>query len=185
ATVALGARTTTTSSSGTYSFTGIPAGTYPTISASYPGYTASTSASVPVTDGGTTVRNFSLASSSSGSCLVDTSQADFNAGVQTNVDVTSSPGDVKLSKPDLLDQQNSTVSPTGFGITNTSWAGQTFTAAISGQLVRADIELFCSGCTTAGPNITVSIRATTGATPIPTGADLATATIAGFNDGGA
>ena len=35
------------------------------------------------------------------------------------------------------------------------------------------------------PNITLSIRATTGATPVPTGADLATATIAGFNDGGA
>src|SRR5205807_565332 len=102
ATVALGARTTTTSSSGAYSFTG-------------------------------------------------------------------SPGDVKLSKPDLLDQQNSNVNPLGLPISNTSWAGQTFTPAIGGQLVRADIELFCSGCTTAGPNITVSIRATTGATPIPTG----------------
>ena len=31
----------------------------------------------------------------------------------------------------------------------------------------------------------MSIRATTGATPVPTGADLATATLAGFNDGGA
>src|ERR1043165_535701 len=179
ATVALGARTTTTDSSGAYSFTGIPAGTYPTISASYVGYTTSTSASVAVTDGGTTTRNFSLSAASTGSCLVDTAQADFNAATsQTNVDVASSPGDVKLSKPDLLDQQNSTVSPTGSIISNTSWAGQTFTAAISGQLVRADIELFCSGCTATSPNITVSIRATSGGAP--TGADLATATIAGF-----
>ena len=42
-----------------------------------------------------------------------------------------------------------------------------------------------AGCTGASPNITVSIRATTGATPVPTGADLASATLAGFNDGGA
>ncbi|HKS25607.1 MAG TPA: carboxypeptidase regulatory-like domain-containing protein, partial [Thermoanaerobaculia bacterium] len=184
ATVSLGARTTTTNSSGVYSFTGIPAGTYPTLTASSPGFTASTTTSIPVTDGGTTTRNFSLGSASSGSCLVDTSQADFNAGVLTNVEVTTSPGDVKLTKPDLLDQQNSQVNPTGFGITTTSWAGQTFTPAVSGQLVRADIDLFCSNCTAVGPNITVSIRATTGATPVPTGADLATATIAGFNDGG-
>src|ERR1051326_1797626 len=184
ATVSLGARTTTTNSSGVYSFTGIPAGTYPTLSAAYVGYTTSTTTSIPVTDGGTTTRNFSLSAASSGSCLVDTSQADFNAASQqTNVDVTSSPGDVKLAKPDLIDQSNSTVSPTGFGFTNTSWAGQTFTAGISGQLTRADVELFCSACTATSPNITVSIRPTSGGAP--TGAPLAPATIAGFNDGGA
>jgi len=184
ATVSLGARTTTTNSSGVYSFTAIPAGTYPTISASYVGYATSTSTSVAVTDGGTTTRNFSLNAASSGSCLVDTSHADFNtASSQTNLDVTTSPGDVKLAKPDLIDQSNATVSPTGFGISNTSWAGQTFTAGITGQLTRADVELFCYACTAVSPNIPVSIRATSDGAP--TGADLATATIAGFNDGGA
>ncbi|HEY6213978.1 MAG TPA: carboxypeptidase-like regulatory domain-containing protein, partial [Vicinamibacterales bacterium] len=183
--VTLGSRTTTADASGNYSFNAIPAGTYPTLTASYPGYTASSVSSVPVTDGGTTTRNFSLNGGSSGSCAVDTTQADFNAGVQTNVDVTTTPGNVVLAKPDLLDQSNSNVTASGFGISTTSWAGQTFTPAISGKLVRADIELFCNGCSTNSSNVTVSIRATTGATPVPTGADLATATLPGFNDGGA
>ena len=90
-----------------------------------------------------------------------------------------------LANPDNTDAQNTNVSPTGFGFTNTSWAGQTFTPTVTGQLKRVDVELFCAGCTATSPNITVSIRATTGATPVPTGADLATATIPGFNDGGA
>ncbi|HEV2720110.1 MAG TPA: carboxypeptidase-like regulatory domain-containing protein, partial [Thermoanaerobaculia bacterium] len=181
ATVSLGARNTTTNSSGVYSFTGIPAGTYPTISASYAGYATSTSTNVVVTDGGTTTRNFSLSTASSGSCLVDTTQADFNAGLQTNLDVTSSPGDIKLSKPDILDQQNTNTTNSGFGFTSTSWVGQTFQPAISGQLTRVDLDLFCSTCTGTAPNLTVSIRATT--SDLPTGADLATATIPGFTSG--
>ena len=56
---------------------------------------------------------------------------------------------------------------------------------MTGQLVRVDVELFCSGCSGTNPAITLSIRNTTGTTPVPTGADLATATLAGFNDGGA
>src|SRR5204863_2754383 len=68
---------------------------------------------------------------------------------------------------------------------NTAWAGQTFTPTVSGQLKRVDVELFCSSCTANTPNVTLSLRATTGATPVPTGADLGTATLPGFNDGGA
>src|SRR5207253_1340694 len=60
ATVSLGARSTTTNSSGFYSFSGVPAGTYPTLTASYAGFNSSTTTSIPITDGGTTVRNFSL-----------------------------------------------------------------------------------------------------------------------------
>jgi len=185
ATVSLGARSTTTDANGNYAFSAIPAGTYASITASYSGFVSQSHSGIAVSDGGTTTENFSLGSASSGSCTVDTTQSDFQAGVLTNVDITTTPGNVVLSKPDLLDQQNSTVSPTGFGITNSSWAGQTFTAAISGKLVRADVELFCAACTANSPNITFSIRATTGATPVPTGADLATATLTGFNDGGA
>ena len=55
---------------------------------------------------------------------------------------------------------------------------------MTGQLKRVDVELFCS-CSSNSPNVTLSIRNTTGATPVPTGADLATATLPGFNDGGA
>jgi hypothetical protein len=183
ATVALGSRTTTTNAGGGYSFTNIPAGTYPVITASFAGFGSSTVTNVVVADAGTTLEDFTLSAAPVGACFVDTSQADFQTGVGTNADMTTSPGDVKLLDAPGIDQQNQSVSPTGFAFTNTSWAGQTFTAGASGKLVRADVELFCSGCSGTNPNITVSIRATSGTTP--TGADLATATLAGFNDGGA
>src|SRR6185436_7698013 len=61
ATVQLGARkTTTTNASGFYSISGVPAGTYPSLTASYAGYTTATASTVPVTDGATTTRNFAL-----------------------------------------------------------------------------------------------------------------------------
>jgi hypothetical protein len=184
-TIAFGSRTATTNGSGVYSFTGIPAGTYSSISATLAGYSTGTTTPVVVSDGSTTTKNFSLANAPTSGCPADTSQSDFQTGSPSNTDLTTSAGDVLLSNPTFIDQQNNTVSPTGFGITNTSWAGQTFTPSVTGTLKRVDMELFCSSCTVASPNITVSIRATTGATPVPTGADLATATIAGFNDGGA
>jgi hypothetical protein len=183
ATVNLGARSTTTDLSGVFTFSSIPAGTYPTLTASAPGFITGTASSIVVTDGGTTTQNFSLNSAPPSACLTDTTQADFQTGVGTNVDVTTSPGDVILSNPSPIDQQNLSVTPNGFGVNSTSWAGQTFTPAVSGKLTRVDIDLFCSGCTGTTPNITVSIRATTGATPVPTGADLATATIPGFSSG--
>jgi len=160
ATVLLGSRSTTTNGTGGYTFTGIPAGTYATVTASYPGFVTGTATNVVITDGNTTIQNFSLATAPTSGCTTDTTQTDFQAEVATNIDLTSSAGDALLSKPDLLDQSNATVSPTGFGITNINWAGQTFTPALSGQLTRADVELFCSGCSGANPNITVSIRAT-------------------------
>ena len=110
---------------------------------------------------------------------MDTSQADFQTGVLANVDLTTSPGNVVLDAPASVDQQNLTVTTSGFGFTSTSWAGQTFTPAVTGSLSRVDLDLFCSNCTDTTPNLTVSIRATTG--NVPTGADLAVATISGFN----
>ena len=148
ATVSLGARSTTTDASGNYSFTNLPAGTYPTMTAAYPGYTTATSGAIAVTDGGTSSRNFSLSSASSGNCYVDTSQADFQAGVPTNIDITTTPGSA------VSDQARSAQSVEcerdrrrlrhhehGLGRTDVH-------PAISGKLVRADVELFCSGCTT-------------------------------------
>jgi len=183
ATVALGSRTTTTAANGTYSFTGLPSGTYPSITASFPGYVSGSAANVVISDGLTTTQNFSLTLAPTSGCLTDTTQADFQAGVPTNCDLTSSPGDVILVSTASIDQQNTTVTNNGFGFTSTSWAGQTFTPAVTGKLTRADLELFCSGCTGTTPNITVSIRATTGSPAVPTGADLATATITGFSSG--
>ncbi|MEO7733394.1 MAG: Ig-like domain repeat protein, partial [Kofleriaceae bacterium] len=115
------------------------------------------------------------------SCLIDTSLADFQAGVLTSCDATTTPGDVTLVVLPLLDQQNTTVTSNGFGFTATSWAGQTFVPTTSGPLNRIDLDLFCSGCSGTTPNIAVSVRATSGNPGVPTGADLATATIPGFN----
>jgi hypothetical protein len=185
ATVTLGARTATTNASGNYSFPSLPAGTYPSLSAGKAGFDSAASSTVAVPDGGTATRNFTLTAAAQSGCFTDNTQPGFQRGTPTNCDLVASPGSVVLAKPDNTQAQNSTVSSTGFGITNTTWAGQTFTPAVTGQLLRVDVELFCASCTAAGPSITLSIRATTGATPVPTGPDLATASITGFNDGGA
>ncbi|GGD46866.1 hypothetical protein GCM10011514_08580 [Emticicia aquatilis] len=81
----------------------------------------------------------------------------------------------------LIDQQSTSLGTSGVGITVTTFAGQTFTPSVSGTLTKADINLFCSGCTGTIPNLTLSVRATSAG--LPTGADLATATITGFNSG--
>jgi hypothetical protein len=183
ATVSLGARSTTTDGSGNYAFHNIPAGTYGSATAGYPGYSTSTSGIINVTDGGTVTQNFSLSSASSGTCYVDTTQADFLAGVPANVEMTSSPGDVKLTNPNVVDQQNVSLSNSGGALATTSWRGQIFKAAVSGKLIGIDVNLFAllnAGSTT--PNFTASIRAVSAG--VPTGADLASVTMAGFDDQG-
>jgi uncharacterized repeat protein (TIGR01451 family) len=182
ATVRLGSRTMTTDGTGFYSFAALPAGTYPTASASAAGLVSSTASGIVVSDGNTTTQNFSLGTAPTSACLTDTTQADFQTGTPTNVDLAASPGDVVLGKPDL-DQQNTTLGTSGVGITTTTWGGQTFTPSRSGQLTAVDINLFCSGCTGTTPNLTLSLRATSGG--LPTGADLASATVTGFNNGAA
>jgi hypothetical protein len=180
ATVNLGSRTTTTGPGGFYSFTGLPAGTYPGMTASFPGYTSASATNIVVNEASITSQNFVLSPGANSACLTDTSQADFQRGVPTSVDLTSSPGDVKLAGA-ILDQQNLAVTNSGFAFNATNWVGQTFQPAVTGQLTRADVDLFCSGCVGTIPNITVSIRATSG--DLPTGPDLATATIPGFSSG--
>jgi hypothetical protein len=183
ATVNLGSRTTTTDPSGFYSFTGLPAGTYPGMTASFPGYTSASATNVVVNEASITTQNFVLSPGANSACLTDTTQLDFQRGAPTSVDLNTSPGDVKLASPSNLDQQNLSVTTSGFGVNATSWVGQTFQPAVTGQLTRADIDLFCSGCTGTTPNNTLSIRATSG--DLPTGPDIATATIPGFNSGAA
>ncbi|HET7760074.1 MAG TPA: carboxypeptidase-like regulatory domain-containing protein [Gaiellaceae bacterium] len=184
ATVSLGSRTTTANGSGTYSFT-VPAGTYASLTASKAGFDDGSAATIAVPDGGTATRNFTLAASAQSGCFSDNTQSTFQRGAPSNCDLVSSPGSVVLAAPDNTAARNNDVSPSGFGFSNTSWAGQTFTPTVSGQLKRVDVELFCASCTANSPNVTLSIRNTTGTTPVPTGADLGTATLAGFNDGGA
>ncbi len=184
AVVSLGSRTTTTDGSGSYSFT-VPAGTYASMTAAKDGFDPASASTIVVPDGGTATRNFTLGSAAQSGCFTDNSQSKFQGGSPTNCDLVSTPGSVVLAAPENSDAQNTDVSPTGFGISNTGWAGQTFTPTVTGQIKRVDVELFCASCTANSPNVTLSIRNTTGTTPVPTGPDLATSTIPGFNDGGA
>jgi hypothetical protein len=183
-TVTFGSRITTTNGSGVYQFLNIPAGSYSSLSANQPGYTTSSVSLITVTQGVTNTQDFALNPLPTSGCYTDTSQTDFQAGAPTsNCDLTSDPGNVSLEKLVSIDQQNTTVTSSGFVFTSTRWAGQTFVAGISGQLTKVDLDLFCSGCVGTTPNITISIRATSGATPVPTGADLAVTTISGFSSG--
>jgi hypothetical protein len=110
-------------------------------------------------------------------CFSDDSQNDFGAGTADGCDVASDPGSVKLAV--VPDQSNETIGGLGVQATTTTWAGQTFTPARTGQLTQIDLNMFCSGCTGTTPDLTLSIRATSGG--LPTGGDLASATIAGFS----
>jgi len=84
-----GARSTTTNGSGFYSFASIPAGTYSSVTVSKPGYVSQTATPIVMTDGGTTTKDFALTLAPASGCLVDTTQADFQVGVPTSVDLTS------------------------------------------------------------------------------------------------
>jgi hypothetical protein len=133
-TVALGTRTTTTDSNGNYTFLSIPAGTYPSVTASDRGYVSVTDSSIVVYDSEITTQDFSLSLASSSGCLTDTTQADFQAGAITNCDLTGSPGDITLVNGSPIDQQNTTLGTSGVGITITTWGGQAFTPAVTGLL---------------------------------------------------
>jgi pro-kumamolisin-like protein/carboxypeptidase family protein len=174
---------TITGAAGDYHFTAIPSGTYGvTVAAS--GYATGMAGGVVVTGGGTTTQNFALAVSPPSGCLGDTTQSDFQAGVATGLDLTSSPGNVKLSASgggETLDQQQTTVGSSGNAITSTTWEAQSFVPAIGGTLTRLDLELFCSGCSGTDPALTVEVRTTSGGSPTST--VLASTTIPGFSSG--
>ena len=181
--VTLGSRTTTTNGSGAYTFTGIPAGTYPGEAASAAGYNPTSASNLVITDAATTTQNFALATALLNACSVDTTLTDFQRGVGTGVDLTTSAGDVTLSNAPTIDQSNTAGTTTGTSFGTASWGGQTFIPAVSGQLTQVDVQLFCSGCTGTTPTLTLSVRATSGG--LPTGADLATVTIPGFSSNAA
>src|SRR5262249_31411911 len=160
ATVTLGSRTTTTDGSGVYSFA-LTAGTYSSLTAASSGYNTGSMSNLAVTDGNTTTQNFTLTAAPVSACPTDTTQADFQRGAQTNVDLTTSAGDVTLVKPSV-DQSNVTLGTSGVGITTTTYGGQAFTPSVTGTLTKIDVNLFCSGCTGTTPNLTLSLRATSG-----------------------
>ena len=177
--VTAGNNSTTTNASGFYQLANLSPD-ITSVTASAPGY-ANNTVSVTLAYGTTTNADIPLTPSAPSGCFTDTTQADFQAGTPINIDTTTSPGDVILARPPTVDQQNTNTTNSGFGFNATSWVGQTFTANITGPMTRADLNLFCSGCSGTTPNLTLSVRATSAG--LPTGADLATGTIPGFNSG--
>lgn len=118
-----------------------------------------------------------------GLTITDTTTADFQTGTATNVDLTTSPNNIILAKPSVLDQQNQTASTSGTGFNNTQWLGQTFVAGMTGNLAKIEMGLFCASCSGTDQPITVEIRTTTGSPALPTSTVLATTIMPGFNSG--
>ena len=184
--VTLGSRSTTTDAAGKYTFTGVPAGTYPSISAGAEGYATATASSVAIASGSATVQDFSLAAVPASACFADVSQADLQTGVPTQVDLAASPGDAVLARVVNVDQHaDDNGSGTGFQFNSTSFLGQTFTAGTNGKLVRVDANIFCAiNCTGVNPNMILDLRTTSGGLPVMSaGGLLATATIGGSASG--
>ena len=157
ATVIAGVNTTTTNASGFYLFGEIEPATY-SVTASAPGYNNSASTNVVVTSGGTTTQNFALAPAPTSGCLIDTTQANFQSGVGTSVDLTGSPGNVTLANnAAAIDQQQTTLSSFVDSITTTAWQAQTFVPAVSGKLSQVDFQSALSSTGVSGTML-VEIR---------------------------
>ncbi len=183
ATVSLGSRTTTTDGSGNYSFT-VPAGTYASLTAAKAGFNTGSASTIAVPDGGTATQNFTLSAAATSGCFVDTSQSDFQQGTPNNCDLTASAGDVLLARPNQLDQHaDDNGFGTGYGFSNTSLIGQTFTAGTTGKLERAYADIFCASCSGANPDMKLELRTTSGGLPdMSAGGLLASSTIPGTGD---
>src|SRR5690349_357393 len=117
------------------------------------GITQTSDAQVP--RGGDPIKsqNVTFQSIVNSACLVDTTQADFQAGSAINCDLTTSPGDVILLDAPQLDQSNTAGTTTGTGFGTPSWTGQTFIPARSGHLTSAEVQVFCIGCGATPPNL--------------------------------
>jgi len=183
-----GTLSATTNGSGFYQMPGINAGTY-TVSASPAGYSAVSVNGVVVSGGSTTVQDLALTPNSSSSCFTDTNFGDFTTGTGTNVEIASSPGDVKLTVasggPNIRDQHaDDNGFGSGYGFSNTSFIGQTFTPSVTAAVTKVDTSLFCASCSGTNPNITLELRTTSGSQPVMTaGGLIASSTVAGTSSG--
>jgi hypothetical protein len=176
ATVTAGTFSATTNGSGFYQFPAISTGTY-TVAASKTGYTTSTVNNVPVTTGGTTIQNFSLTPATPNACFTDTTYSDFGTGTGTNVDLATSPGNVRLALTgsETIDQNSAPASLFIAGnITATQWVGQTFRAGATGNLTKVTLDLGLATGGTSG-TITLEVRNISGTQPGAT--ILATTTV--------
>ncbi|HEX8187201.1 MAG TPA: MBG domain-containing protein, partial [Pyrinomonadaceae bacterium] len=178
AAVTAGSNTTTTNAAGVYEFPTIPAGTYGmTVTAL--GYGPAAASGVAATNGSVTTKNFALAGTALSACPSDTNQSDYLTGLASNLDLTTSPGDAKLSLlPDSTEDQTSLAFFVD-SVTATSWQAQTFTPQASGRLTQVDFQAARSSTGTTG-NLAVEIRNT--ASNVPGTTVLAAATVTNLSN---
>jgi hypothetical protein len=181
ATVAAGNNTATTDENGFYQFASIPAGTY-NMTVSAIGYNNGTAANVAATNGSVTTQNFALTAATAAACNVDTTQADFKAGLPSNVETETSPGDVKLTLPDVSLESQTSLAFFSNNITATVWQAQTFTPSASGKLTKMDFQAALSSAASTLGTVVVEIRNTTAGSPGTT--VLATANLTTVNTTG-
>jgi hypothetical protein len=143
---------------------GINAGTY-TVSASPSGYSPVSVSGVVVNGGSSTVQNLALTPTGSNSCFTDTAFGDFSTGSGTNSDIAASPGDVKLANTggEVQDQNQASATTINTTPTSTTWAGQTFTAAKTGNLTKISVGLGLNSGSTG--TVTVEIHNASSNTP--------------------
>jgi hypothetical protein len=167
ATVTAGSNSAITDENGFYQFPSIPAATYGmTVSAI--GYNTAAASNVATANGSVTTRDFALNAAPSAACPVDTSQTDFLTGSASNVDVTTSPGDVTLALPGAITVEQTTIQIFSNNITPTVWQAQTFVPTATGKLTQMDFQAALSSAASVTGTLVVEIRNTVGGSPGPT-----------------
>jgi hypothetical protein len=180
AAITAGSNSTTTDENGFYQFSSIPAGAY-NMTVSAIGYNNATAANVSATNGSVTTKNFALNAAPSSACPSDTNQSDFMTGMASNVDVTTSPGDVTLALPGVSIVEQTTIQIFSNNITATAWQAQTFAPTATGKLTQMDFQA-ALGTGGATGTLLVEIRNTVAGAPGAT--VLATANLSSINSTG-
>ena len=179
ATVTAGSNSTATDENGFYQFQSITAGTY-SLTVSAVGYQNGSAANVTAANGSATTQNFALTAAPSAACPSDTNQSDFTSGMAANVDVTSAPGDVKLSLPAPVQEEQTSIAAYSSNITSTAWIAQTFTPTASGKLTQVDFQAALNA-TDFTSTMLVEIRNTVSGAPGST--VLATTSVTNLTNG--
>jgi hypothetical protein len=157
ATVTAGSNTTTTNEAGVYEFPSIPAGSY-SMTVTALGYNAAAASGVAATNGSVTTKNFALGGTALSACPSDTNQSDFLTGLASNLDLTTTPGDAKLSLLPSSTEEQTTLEFFSNSFTTTTWQAQTFTPSATGLLNQVDVQLALSAATSVPGTIVVEIR---------------------------
>lgn len=174
ATVSGGGNSTTTDATGIYRLYGLAPGTY-SVTASATGYASTTVNNITVTNNAYVTQDFILGIDPAPGCLTDTTQSDFAAGTGSNIDTSTSAGDVRLAPSTAVDQQQTSAATAAFTVSTTSWVAQSFVAGATGALTSVDLSMLLSHAT--GGSVTVEIRNDNAGKP---GSVLATTAIPAF-----